>query len=255
MLAPSIGQIIMTFASWRAIFFFLGAFGAGVALVGGLRLKETLDPANRRPVSFGHVGRAMGEVLRNRTALGYMLASAFPFGALLGYVNSVGQIFTDEFHAASRFPLIFALVAGAMGVAAVLNARMVERVGTRRVSHTATVGLIALSAVHVAVAMSGHETMLSFSVLQCLTMFCFGLMGSNFNAMAMEPVGHIAGTASSVLGFTSTCGGTLIGIVIGQCYNGTTVPLAMGFLLMGLVTLGVVWWTEQGRLFRPYQGA
>jgi DHA1 family bicyclomycin/chloramphenicol resistance-like MFS transporter len=255
MLAPSIGQIIMAFASWRAIFFFLGLFAAGVALAGGLRLKETLDPANVRPISVGEVGRAVGEVLGNRTALGYMLASAFPFGALIGYVNSVGQIFTDEFHAASRFPLIFALVAGAMGVAALVNSRLVERVGTRRVSHTATFGLIALSAVHVAVAASGRETMLSFSILQCLTMFCFGLMGSNFNAMAMEPVGHIAGTASSVLGFTSTCGGTLVGIVIGQCYNGTTVPLAAGFLLMGLVTLGGLWVTERGRLFRPHQGA
>ena len=255
MLAPSIGQLIMTFASWRVIFFFLAAFGATVALVGGLRLNETLHPDNVRPVSFRSVGGAIGQVLTNRVAVGYMLASAFPFGALLGYVNSVGQIFTDEFHAASRFPLIFACVAGAMGVAALVNARLVERVGTRRVSHSATLGLIVLSAVHVAVAASGRETMGSFSVLQCLTMFCFGLMGSNFNAMAMEPVGAIAGTASSVLGFTSTCAGAAIGIVIGQAYDGTTVPLAAGFLIMGLVTLVVVFVTERGRLFAPHHPA
>lgn len=255
MLAPSLGQLILQFSSWRAIFFALALFAGTVSLVGGLKLRETLHPEYVRPISFGNVARSIRTVLTNRTTLGYMLASAFPFGALLGYINSVQQIFTDRFHETALFPIVFACVAGAMGVAALLNARLVERIGTRRVSHTATLGLIGVSVVHVAVAASGHETMLSFSVLQCLSMFCFGLMSANFNAMAMEPMGAMAGVASSVLGFTSTCGGALLGIVIGQAYDGTSLPLALGFLVMSLVTLGVLLVTERGRLFQPHNPA
>ena len=167
-------------------------------------------------------------------------------------VNSIPQIFTDIFHAPARFPLMFACIAGSMGIAAFINSRVVERLGTRVVSHAALLGFIAFSALHTLVAMSGHETILTFGALQCLTMFCFGMMGSNFGSMAMEPVGDIAGTASSLQGFISTCGGSVLGIVIGQSFNGTTVPMTLGFLGVGVGAFITVLITEQGRLFRPH---
>ena len=250
--APTVGQVIMLVADWRFIFFFLAAFAATVVAVGWLRLKETLHPDHARPASIAEVGRAIRRTLSERNAIGYTLASTLVFGSLMGFINSVQQIFADIFHAPQSFPIMFACVAGSMGLAAFINSRIVERLGTRKVSHAALLGFISAAALHTAVAASGHETMLSFSILQCLTMFCFGMMGSNFGSMAMEPVGDIAGTASSLQGFISTCGGSVLGIVIGQSFNGTTVPMTLGFLGVGVGALITVLITEQGRLFRPH---
>lgn len=251
-LAPSIGQFILLFGSWRLIFFFLAAFALTVGLIMALLMRETLHPEFRRPLAARTIATDMKRTLTERTALGYMLAMTLLMGALMGFINSVQQIFADIFHAPGRFPLVFAAIGASMAVAAFTNARIVERLGTRKVSHRAMLGFIALSGIHCLVTLSGHETMLSFAVLQCATMYCFGLMGSNFGSMAMENVGEIAGTASSVQGFVSTCGGALLGLAIGQAFNGTTLPLALGFFILGSAALGVVLITERGRLFRAH---
>ncbi|UAK24792.1 multidrug effflux MFS transporter [Sphingomonas nostoxanthinifaciens] len=251
-LAPSVGQAILLVGSWRFIFFLLAAFAGTVATVSALKLKETLHPSFRRPASLAGVARAMRVTVTERYALGYMLAGTGIYGALMGYINTVQQIFSDIFHAPQRFPLMFALAAAGMGVSALVNSRIVGRFGTRRVSHGALLGLIAAAAIHVAIAASGRETMLTFSILQTCTMFFFGMIGSNFGSMAMETMGPVAGTAASVQGFVQTCFGALIGIAIGQSFNGTTVPTVLGFLIVGLVALAIVLVTEHGRLFRPH---
>lgn len=248
-LAPSIGQLILLFASWRFIFFALALFGGGVALAVATRLKETLHPEHRRAASVPEVLDAMRTVLRERNALGYTLASTLTFGALMGFINSIQQIFADIFREPALFPILFACMAASMGVAAFVNSRIVERLGTRLVSHSAAIGFIVMGGLHSLIALAGYETIVSFAVMQCLTLFCFGLMGANFNSMAMEKVGAIAGTASSVQGFISTCGGALIGIVIGQAFNGTTLPLTLGFFTLGVLALLTVFVTERGRLF------
>jgi DHA1 family bicyclomycin/chloramphenicol resistance-like MFS transporter len=114
--------------------------------------------------------------------------------------------------------------------------------------------MIAVSGLHSFVAATGRETMLSFAIFQFATMFCFGLLGSNFGSMAMENVGEIAGTASSVQGFVSTCGGALLGLAIGQSFNGTVLPLTLGYFVLGSLSLGVVLITERGKLFRAHHG-
>ena len=126
------------------------------------------------------------------------------------------------------------------------------RLGTRVISHSALLTQIALSGVHLVIAVTGHETLAVFIVLQALTMGCFGLATSNFSAMAMENMGHIAGSASSVQGFIGVTGGALIGAVVGQAFDGTTVPLYAGFFGAGLAALAVILVTERGRLFRPH---
>ena len=123
----------------------------------------------------------------------------------------------------------------------------------RRVSHGALLAFIVFAIVHAAIALEGAETIVTFAVLQSAMMFCFGLVGSNFNAMAMEPMGHVAGTGSAVQGFVTTTGGALIGAFIGQNFNGTVVPLTLGFSLCGLAALAIVLATERGRLFQTTQ--
>lgn len=249
-LAPTLGQAILTVAPWPWVFGVLAIGGAAFAIWAAVRLPETLDPADRTPIRFGPVAAAFREAFTNRLSVGYTLAMTAISGALFGFINSSQQIFFDVFHQPQLFTLVFGAIAGGIAVASLINARLVERLGSRLISHTALAGFIAMSAVHAAVALGGHETIWSFALLQGLTMFCFGLIAGNFGAMAMEPMGHIAGTASSAQGFISTTGGATLGFLIGQQFNGSAAPMTVGFVAMGLIALVFVLIAEKGQMFR-----
>lgn len=253
-LAPSIGQAILLVAPWRWIFGVLTIFGASVMLWVVLRLRETQAPEDRKPIELASVVAAFRVTLTTRLAVGYMLAMAFVLGGLFGFINSAQQVFVDVFHAPEWFTTIFALIALGMAAASLLNARIVGRLGMRRVSHGALLAYIALTGTHALLALSGHESLWSFAAFQAGAMFCFGLVAPNFGAMAMDPLGHVAGTASSVQGFVTTIGGALLGFFIGQHFDGTIVPITLGFALCGLAALGIVLVAEKGRLFRPAAG-
>jgi DHA1 family bicyclomycin/chloramphenicol resistance-like MFS transporter len=253
-LAPSIGQIIILVAPWRWIFALLGLFGIVVALWVARKLPETLRPEDRTPIAFWPVIRAFGICLTKRQSVGYMLAMTFVIGSLFGFINASQQLFEDVFRASDIFTIVFAVIAGFMAFASFLNSRIVERFGMRRVSHTALIGYLAATLAHGAVALAGYETLWTFTLFQCATMFFFGLMASNFGALAMDPLGHVAGTASSVQGFVSTVGGALIGFWIGQHFNGTALPIVLGFGACGVAALVMVLIAEKGRLFRPQTG-
>jgi DHA1 family bicyclomycin/chloramphenicol resistance-like MFS transporter len=250
-LAPSIGQLILLIAPWRWIFGGLAIFGIVLSVWIVVRLPETLHPEDRVQLSVNGILRAFKLTLTNRIAVGYMLAMTFVMGGLMGFITSAQQVFVEVFNIPVFFTVIFALIAAAMGVSALLNARLVGKLGTRRISHSALLGYIAFAAVHVGVTLAGHENIWTFTVLQASMMFCFGMMTSNFSAMAMEPLGHVAGTASSVQGFCTTVGGALLGFFVAQHFDGTVKPMTLGFLLYGLVAFAAVIITERGRLFRP----
>jgi DHA1 family bicyclomycin/chloramphenicol resistance-like MFS transporter len=255
-LAPTFGQTILAFGgSWRMIF---AMTATGTALVLGWfawRMPETMHPEDRRSLSPARLARGWWRTLSDRWSLGYTLASAALLGALYGFINSVQQIMFDTFHRPRLLVVVFALTASTMAATNFLNSRLVMRLGTRVISHAALLTQIALSGVHLAIAATGHETLVTFIILQALTMGCFGLATSNFSSMAMENMGPIAGTASSVQGFIGVTGGALIGAAVGQAFNGTTVPLYAGFFGAGLVALAAVLVTEKGRLFRPHMSA
>ncbi|PZU94282.1 MAG: MFS transporter [Chelatococcus sp.] len=253
-LAPSVGQAILLVAPWRWIFGVLGLFGMAVLFWVGMRLPETQDPRDRRPIEPASVVAAFRTVLTTRIGVGYMAAMAFILGGLFGFINSAQQVFVDVFHAPELFTTIFALIAMFMAAASLLNSRIVGRLGMRRVSHGALLGYIVLTGTHALVALTGHEALWSFALFQGGAMFCFGLVAPNFGAMAMEPLGHVAGTASSVQGFVTTVGGALLGFFIGQHFDGTVVPLTLGFSLCGLAALAIVLVVERGRLFHPAVG-
>ncbi|MBB3771724.1 DHA1 family bicyclomycin/chloramphenicol resistance-like MFS transporter [Angulomicrobium tetraedrale] len=247
--APSIGQIIMLAAPWRAIFLMLCLFGGTLFVWTLARLPETLKPENRTPISIAGITFAFGLVFRSRVTVGYMCAMTMVMGGLFGFINSAQQVFAVAFHAEQLFTLIFALIAVFMALSSLLNSRVVGRHGTRKVSHAAMLGYLAVTLVHAVIGLAGWETIWTFSILQAAMMFCFGLMMSNFNAMAMEPVGAVAGTASSALGFCSTVGGALVGFGLGQLFDGTTLPLLLGFAGLGLAAFICVLIAERGRLF------
>jgi DHA1 family bicyclomycin/chloramphenicol resistance-like MFS transporter len=251
-IAPGTGQVIMLFAEWHMIFVFMGLAGIVVTLWMALRLPETLDPADKRPFNPRAIAQAFGIVLSNRLALCYTLASTFIFGSLFGFINSAQQVYVGIYDLGTMFPVAFAAVAAFMALSSYLNSRLVGRFGMRKISHGALIGFLIVSAIWFVLSLFGTVSFPLFITLFALAMFQFGLIGSNFNSLAMEPLGHVAGTASSVLGFMGTAGGGLIGALIGQAFDGTTTPLAFGFVSVAVIGLVFVLIAERGKLFHAH---
>ncbi|GAA2873871.1 DHA1 family bicyclomycin/chloramphenicol resistance-like MFS transporter [Aminobacter niigataensis] len=248
--APGIGQIIMLFAEWHMIFIVMALSAMAIMLWAAIRLPETMHPEDRRPLSLLSVAQAFRTVLTTRMSLWYTLASMVVFGSLFGFINSAQQVYVGIYGLGVWFPVVFAAIAGMMSLSSFLNSRLVVRLGMRRLSHGALIGFLLVSAVWFAWSLTGPVPFAAFIVLFALAMFQFGWIGSNFNSIAMEPLGHIAGTASSVQGFMQTMGGGLIGAAIGQSFDGTTTPLAAGFCGVAAFGLVMVLIAERGKLFR-----
>ena len=247
--APSIGQILLFSGHWQWIFLFMAGLAAAIALWAYFRLGESLTEERRRPLHPRVVAEGFALVFSNRSALFYGVSSIFVMGALFGFIGTAQQIYVDIYGLGAWFPIAFACVAGLMAVSSFLNSRIVGRFGMRRVTHSALVTFATLSGVWLFLAISDMLPFPAFMAVFALTMFSFGMVGSNTQALAMEPLGAVAGTASSVFGFLQTAGGAAIGAWIGSQYNGTVVPTAAGFFLLALVAIGCVLIAERGRLF------
>jgi DHA1 family bicyclomycin/chloramphenicol resistance-like MFS transporter len=250
-IAPTLGAGVAALAGWRAIFILLAVMSV-VMLVWLRRLPETLDPADVRPLDFRTMAAGWATVTRHRRAAGYMIASGTMQGALYGYLNSSEQIIGEVFDARSLFPLVFACVAIGIAIANFSNAAIVERFGARRVSQSAVFAFMATSILQIVAALSGVETLWMFTLLMMVNVGLIGFIGSNFGSIAMEDFGHKAGVASSYQSFAKTLLAATVGAVIGQQYDGTTLPLAHAFLGCAIVGLALVLWAERGKLFtRP----
>lgn len=254
--APLLGQAALLVGDWRTIFLIIGLGGGIVATWLALRMPETQHPADVRAFTLRSISGGLAVVIKNRVAFCYIVASALMFGSLYGYINSAQQIFVDTFGVGPLFPTLFASVAAAMAVTSFLNSYLVRRFGIRRLSHGALVTFIAVSSVWWSLTLMGPIHLCVFLSLMTLAMMASGMIFANFNALVMEPLGHVAGAGAAVQGFVQTLGGALIGTVIGQSFNGSTGPLAGGFLGFGLCSLLCVLLAEQGRLFQhsPPQG-
>jgi DHA1 family bicyclomycin/chloramphenicol resistance-like MFS transporter len=254
-LAPGIGQTVMISGDWHLIFIFMAIMAACVGTWMYVRLPETLAPEDMRPFTPRSIVEGFRIVLTNRVALCYTLASTFIFGALFGFINSAQQIYVGIYGLGVWFPVAFAGVAAFMAFSSFVNSRLVGRFGMRPLSHGALLGFLAVNGLWLVLTLSWTDHLLPFPlfiVLFALAMFQFGWIGSNFNSLAMEPLGHVAGTASSVLGFMGTAGGAILGGAIGQAFNGTSVPLVAGFFILSIIGLVFVLIAEKGKLFQPH---
>jgi DHA1 family bicyclomycin/chloramphenicol resistance-like MFS transporter len=244
-LAPFFGQAVLAVATWRHIFIGLGVYGALLAGWTLLRLPETLARDNRRGLSLGAIGEAAWTTLCTRQSIGNAIVQTLLMGALFAFINSVQQIVFDVFDRPRLLPVVFAAIAGPMAISSYANSRLVIRLGSRRILLTALAAFTLAAALHLAVGEIAGETIWSFVALQALTMAFFGLIGANAGALAMEPLGHIAGTASSLQGVLTTVGGALIGFAIGQHFDGTTTPFLIGFTSCGGAALAVAFWANR----------
>ena len=247
-IAPAMGQTLLLIGDWRLIFAFIAVVGLGIGLWAQIRLPETLKPENRLPFTASAFGQGFAAVVTNRLSLWYTLAGTFIFSALFGFINSAQQIYVGIYGLGVWFPLAFAAVAALISLSSWMNSRLVQRLGMRRVSHAALFAFIASSTVMFGLASLGPVPFLAFYGLFAVIMFCFGLIGSNFSAIAMEPLGHVAGMASSIQGFVQTVFSAVAGAIIGQAFDGTIMPIAAGFLAVSLSALACVLIAEKGRI-------
>jgi len=253
MIAPAIGGMMLALGSWVYVFVSMLVLAFWLTLWFSLRMPETLHPEYRRPLSPAATWEAIRLTLKTRVAVGYATALGLMTGCIMGYVGSAQQVFdTGLYHLGPLFPLAFGLVAGAMGAATLINARVVRRLGMRAMSHSGVIAftLVGLVQVGVGLAYRGHPPLALFLSILAVNQFLISFAMPNFNALALEPLGAIAGTASSFLGFYTTILGALCGFLIGQSFDGTVLPVAIGYASLGALALLVVAWTERGRLFR-----
>ena len=248
-IAPALGQGILMFANWRAIF---GAFLAQalIALVWlAVRQPETLPAERRLPFSCKRIIAAIGEVFGNRSAFGYTLASGLILGAFIGYLSSSQQVFQGQYGRGTQFPLYMAVLAISFGSALYLNSRIVMRHGMRLLTRRSLQALIGLSILFFAIAywLEGHPPLWALMSYFILSFFCLGILFGNLNALAMTPLGHIAGVGTAVVGSVSTFLSVPLGILIGQGYNGTILPIVSGFAVLGILSLTAFHWAECGK--------
>jgi len=248
-LAPALGQGILTFAHWRAIFGLLLALSLIGLLWFALRQPETLPKEKRRQFTARRLATGLFETLRTRTAVGYAVAAGTIFGGFIGYLTSAPQIFQQLYAKGALFPLFFGLLSLAIGAAALLNARLVMRFGMHLLSRRALQAQCILSVLFAVAAWTLPDGLpfWAFMLWAGLAFFCQGLLFGNFNAIAMEPLGHIAGIGAAMVGSLTSFISLALGTAIGQSYDGTVVPLVGGFAVLGLLSLTTIWWTDHGK--------
>lgn len=248
-IAPNLGQLILLFAHWRAIFLLNALAGLIMLAWSWLRLPETLAPGHRRSLHPTAVLGAARITLGDRQSLGYSLALAALSGALTAYLAGVQQIVFEVFRAPQLIGAVFAAVAGPMALASWLNSRLVGRHGLRRVGHAGLTAYLLIALAHLGVALGGRESLLEFVALQAAGLFAFAFTSANLSSLAMEHMGRVAGSASSIQGMISTAGGALIGLVIGRQFAGTLIPFALGVAICAAAAALLVLLTDPGRLF------
>lgn len=252
MAAPALGQALLSFMSWRGVFEVLVVLGGVLLIWIVVRLPETLSPENRVAISPYQMGVTFKQIVSHRSSMGYVTAITIVMGAQFGFLLSVQQIVFDVFHVPRALPLVFLGVSVWMVLGSLLNSRLVRRIGARRMGHCALVAFATLSLLHVIVAWNEWETLPTFVGFQGLMLLCMAFSSGNFSSIAMEPFARGAGLAASVQGFIITLGSACLGSLIGLAFDGTTLPMASGYLAASVIAIAVVFWAERGELFaRP----
>jgi DHA1 family bicyclomycin/chloramphenicol resistance-like MFS transporter len=246
--APSIGQAVLFVAHWRAIFGVLLALSATAVVWFALRQPETLPEERRRRFSLGTIANGIVETCTHRAALGYTVTAGLIFGAFVGYLSSAQSIFQVQYGQGVLFPLYFGTLALTLGGASFVNSRLVVRYGMRLMCTWALRCLVALALcfLPVAIVFAGQPPLWALMTFMLCVFFCCGILFGNMNALAMTPLGHIAGIGSAVVGFFQTCISLALGTVIGQAYDGTVLPLIAGFTVLSIAAYAVTRWADKG---------
>lgn len=250
-IAPSLGQAVLLFSSWRYIFILYVIYALIIALWIFWRLEETLPVENRIPFTREGFVSGFKEVISNYPTMCYTLCMGMFFGSFMGYLNSSQQIFQELFNTGKMFTVYFGVLALLFGAASMVNARFVQKWGMEYLCNRATLGIIFSSAIFLVIQLLVSPVLWHFLIYAAFLFFCFGLVFGNVNAMAMEPMGHVAGIASAVIGACSSILSMVIGTTIGQMYDNTLVPMTCGFVFLATLCLIVLHLAKQRKTPEP----
>ncbi len=244
--APAIGQGVLLFSGWRAIFVLFLAMAIIMLIWFGLRQPETLPVEKRLPFSMQQLISSVKEVCATRVSFGYTIAGGLIFGAFVGFLFSVQQILQEQYELGEKFPLYFAGLALAIGCSSLLNSKLVMKLGMRRLTRYALVYVCSLSLIYFlfAYTQAGEPSLVTVMAYLTFLFFGIGILFGNINSLAMEPLGHIAGIGSAFIGSAITFISLFLGTVIGQAYNGTVIPMVAGFAILSVGSALVVAWVE-----------
>ncbi len=252
--APFFGQIMLKYMSWHGIFWALAIFGVIMFTWVLVRMPETLPLDRRVPLNLPTMFRNYWKVIRTREALGYTIASGFLFGGLMSYISSSEQLYHEVYATGDWFALWFAGAAVAMSISNLINSRLVERIGMRPISHFALICFVIVSIIHAIIAMQGPVPFPLFYTLVILAFFCIGFQGPNYNAIAMEPLGALAGSGAALIGFASSFVSASIGGLVARQFDGTVTPIFIGHAVVGTLALITIFITERGKLMQTHSG-
>ena len=239
--APSIGQAILVFAGWRAIFVLFMVFGLAVWVWISIRQPETNPKSQRKPFAISLIWQSFLAVITTRTTLLYTIALGALFGSFLGYLNASQQIFEQSFGIVDQFPMYFAMLALAFGSASLMNAKMVMKWGMKAIAEKSLTVFVVASVVFfiVCVIFEGYPPFWLFMAFALVTFMALSVSFGNLNAMSMDPLGAHAGMGAAVISSLSTSIALPIGILSGQMYDGRLYVMALAFSMCGAIALAI----------------
>lgn len=249
MVAPILGKTILLLAGWRAIFLLFLALAICSYLWIMLKQPETLALADRRPIKMGELFKTAVRILQHPLVLCYATTAGLAFAILLLFLSTSQAMFEQIYDKAEDFPLYMAVLATGFGLATLLNSKLVMKYGMYRLCVVAILGLIGLGVYLLTGGEGGVHSFISFMVGCYLLTFCIGLLFPNLSAMAMQPLGKVAGLGASLISAISTTIGVPISIVVGRYFNNTLMPLALAILFCALISLFFLYIAKRGKMY------
>ncbi|TBR42433.1 Bcr/CflA family efflux MFS transporter [Marinomonas agarivorans] len=254
LIAPAVGQLVMALGSWRWIFVMLLLQSLIALMWFYWRQPETLAPEHRKPLKLANLLLDGRDILRRSNVMAYIWLLGCIFGGLMLYLSTAQSIFQDIYQVGDDFPLYFALMASGSSLMSFLNGKIVLRVGMKICVYGALLALVGLSLL-LSIIVLKHDGVPPFNWFLgiCMLMFsCFGVVFGNVNAMAMEPLGHVAGLGASLISSLSSLLATVFAVSIGWFYHSTLTPFATGFFVLSVASLGFMWFAQHGTAIKGH---
>ena len=237
-LAPFLGEALVSLGSWRTVFVFGVPLGV-VALVWTVAFGETLAPEHRRPLRLSPIAEGLRAVVTTPVTRWVMIGQVFNAGAFFIWLGSAQPIIDEVYDLDDRFTLIFAISGIGMAIALFLNRRLIERFGTRQMIRVASISFVVVTSVGLVIALAADgrpvfALWLGWAVLANASSTVITPMSAS---LALEPMADKAGTASALLGVAQFGLGALLAAVVDAQVGNTVTPMLVGALLYGVVAM------------------
>jgi len=243
--APAMGKFVLDYYNWHGIFYIQVIISVLVSAWFWKRQPETLSVENKKVFSRKGFISEFKELIKHKKTIGFTIIQGFITGSFMVYLSSSQQIFQNQYNLKEEFPFIFAGLAISIGSAVFLNGILVIKHGMEKLVAVALISFFVVSVTYVGLFYNSPNpdvrVLLLFFALQ---FFSIGFLFGNLRALAMEPVGHIAGIAAAVTGFISTIMAVPISIYIGQFISETALPLFVGFSICSALAVSLLYYLK-----------